>query len=288
MLKELNESLIFENLTGTNEKLKDKGYHNQLNPREINLFYLNDRTRKRIIREKDEWKELKGSKTWNWEEIKVEVENHPERFSPNAAFRPVYQELILPNLATIGGPGEIAYWLQLEDVFSVFNVDFPFLVLRNSHLFLTKKQENLINNNSLEIVNLLNKKEVLIKGVANGLLDIDISPESQAILEALEKISEKTIQLDTSLEGRIQGLKKTVDNGLSQLVSKLEKATKIKNEGTFKQLEKLYDSVTPNGRLNERSLNLFSLLNHMSLTEFTEKISSYDDDFTPKLFVHIV
>ena len=64
-------------------------------------------------------------------EMKKEVEEYPERFSPNVILRPLYQERILPNLAYVGGPSELVYWLQLKDNFNHFGITFPLLMPRN-------------------------------------------------------------------------------------------------------------------------------------------------------------
>ena len=97
-------------IMGTVKKaLQKAGYGVQVNAREINLFYLADGLRERIIEKEGSFfvndTELKFSK----EELLLELENHPERFSPNVIMRPLYQEVILPNLAYIGGGGELAY-----------------------------------------------------------------------------------------------------------------------------------------------------------------------------------
>ena len=57
-------------------------------------------------------------------EMLDEIENFPERFSPNALLRPVYQESLLPNLSYVGGGSEIAYWLQLKDYFEYLKIPF--------------------------------------------------------------------------------------------------------------------------------------------------------------------
>lgn len=286
LLKELKESAVFERMKRTNDELKGLGYHVQVNPREINLFYLKESSRNRIVRDKDKWSELNGEQTWNWEELELEVNDFPERFSPNAAFRPLYQEFILPNLMTVGGSGEIAYWLQLKSVFKEFKVDFPFLQLRNSHLFLSKKQTDLLDEFSLKTNDLLNRKEELLKSVAGELVKVDLKDDSKYIISKLEDLTRKVINEDSALEGKMLGAKRVLENSLNQIQSKLEKSVKSKNSNKFSQLEKLHDSVTPGGKLNERTINFFSLLNHVNLEDFIEEISILEDDFTPKLYVH--
>ena len=69
------------------------------------------------------------------------LDTNPEKFSPNVILRPLYQEVILPNLCYIGGGGEIAYWLELKSNFESNKIIFPILLLRNSVLLTTDKQK---------------------------------------------------------------------------------------------------------------------------------------------------
>merc|ERR1711916_78886 len=120
-----------KNVTTTNESFASK-YKIQVNPREINLFYLHDQLRERIVLEKGVYQVLNTELSFTESEILDELEKHPERFSPNVLVRPLYQEVILPNLCYIGGGGELAYWLQLKSYFEESGVSFPMLWLRNS------------------------------------------------------------------------------------------------------------------------------------------------------------
>jgi uncharacterized protein YllA (UPF0747 family) len=88
------------------------------------LFYIEDKIRERII-EEGKYKINNTKIEFSEEEILALLENNPEMFSPNVIMRPLYQEVILPNLSYIGG-GEIAYWLELKSFNSV-NITFPIL-----------------------------------------------------------------------------------------------------------------------------------------------------------------
>src|SRR5690606_24662388 len=97
-----------------------------------NLFYLGDgNIRERIVCENETYYVLNSSYKFTQEEIMDELNSFPEKFSPNVLLRPLYQETVLPNLAYIGGSGEIAYWLQLKDYFESRKVLFPLLIVRN-------------------------------------------------------------------------------------------------------------------------------------------------------------
>ena len=117
--EELLNQTSFKTVSVTNSKLSNisEHYKIQVNPREINLFYLKDNLRERIVFEDDDYKVLNTNIIFSKFEIQKMILEYPERFSPNVIMRPLYQEVILPNLCYIGGGGELAYWMQLKDYF---------------------------------------------------------------------------------------------------------------------------------------------------------------------------
>lgn len=128
----------------TASRLQAIGYRLQANPREVNLFYLKDGMRERIIRKNSEFIIHNSELRFTERELLKELNDHPERFSPNVILRGIYQEIILPNLVYIGGGGEIAYWLQLKGLFENYKVPFPVLLLRDSFLIVEKKWQEKI------------------------------------------------------------------------------------------------------------------------------------------------
>jgi len=111
--------------------------------------------RRLIKAENNQFKLNDTSVVFTADELKIEIENYPERFSPNVVLRPVYQEFILPNLAYIGGPAEVAYWLQLQQVFEAHQVPFPVIMQRNSYLLLGKSTKDKIEKMGLTIADML-------------------------------------------------------------------------------------------------------------------------------------
>ncbi|MGB1031865.1 MAG: bacillithiol biosynthesis cysteine-adding enzyme BshC, partial [Flavobacteriales bacterium] len=119
--------------------LETLGHKAQVTAREINLFYIEDDLRERIVAVENGFSSSSNTYHWTSQELLELLQSNPEKFSPNVVLRPLYQEFTLPNLAYIGGPGELSYWLQLKGVFDHFNVVFPQLVLRNYALFIKAK-----------------------------------------------------------------------------------------------------------------------------------------------------
>ncbi|MEL6355877.1 MAG: bacillithiol biosynthesis cysteine-adding enzyme BshC [Bacteroidota bacterium] len=111
-------------------ELEAVGFSAQAHAREINFFYLRDGLRERIVQEDDAYAVLNTSHRFSQEELEAELEQHPEFFSPNVVMRPLFQEYIFPNLAYIGGGGELAYWLERKEQFAHFGLNFPMPTIR--------------------------------------------------------------------------------------------------------------------------------------------------------------
>lgn len=121
-------------------------YKAQAHPREINLFYMTDSQRSRIIYDSqvqhyvlvDTWE------TFSQEEMKKELKKHPERFSPNVFLRALYQEHILPNICYVAGPSECIYRLQMKPMFDLYKIPFPVVLPRTLTHYLSKKNHTKI------------------------------------------------------------------------------------------------------------------------------------------------
>jgi len=151
--KDLFDQVSYREVSSTIVNL-EKNYKIQVNPREINLFYLDKNLRERIVFENGIFKVNNTNLTFKKSEILKELEDSPEKFSPNVLMRPLYQEVILPNLCYIGGGGEIAYWFELKKYFESVNIIFPILLLRNSVLLLTKKHKSKMAKLNLSIADM--------------------------------------------------------------------------------------------------------------------------------------
>ena len=111
---ELFDQASYKSTKDSIEKLEELGYGVQVNPREINLFYLHNGLRERLIEQDGRFYVNETEISWSREEMEQELENYPWRFSPNVITRPLYEEVIFPNLWYICGGGELAYLFELK------------------------------------------------------------------------------------------------------------------------------------------------------------------------------
>ena len=93
IFKEVSEKLIHNESKQSIEILNELGYDIQANPREINLFYIEKQSRERITLNDNNFQTLSGSKKWNLAQIKIDISDNAEKFSPNVLLRPIFQEI---------------------------------------------------------------------------------------------------------------------------------------------------------------------------------------------------
>ncbi|WP_238404613.1 bacillithiol biosynthesis cysteine-adding enzyme BshC, partial [Flavobacterium psychrophilum] len=255
----IKDELLYQN---SNKKVlesiaKLKDYSIQVNPREINLFYIEANLRERIIYENGNYKVNNTFISFSETEILKLVDANSEKFSPNVILRPLYQEVILPNLAYIGGGGEIAYWLELKAMFDFHKVTFPILLVRNSAVLINEKQEK--NRQKLNITwqELFLKQQVLIdaKTKEYSEIKIDFSEQKAHLKKQFEALHQIALKTDKSFSGAVKAQEKKQTKGLDNLEKRLLKAEKKMHSEKLKKIIELQNNLFPNESLQERKSN---------------------------------
>ncbi|MFI5138104.1 MAG: bacillithiol biosynthesis cysteine-adding enzyme BshC [Sphingobacteriales bacterium] len=251
------EQNSFKNISATNEKLAALGVHIQVNPREINFFYLLDGLRERIVFEKDSYLVLNSEISFSEAELKQEINLYPERFSPNVVMRPLYQECILPNIAYIGGGAEVVYWLELKSTFEHYGVGFPILILRNSGLLIGKEQAAKITKMDLEPVDLFKDTDSIkndwVKKHSKHTLNL--AEEWRELACVFEKIKLRAYKIDNTLAPSADAVQARLKHAMDNLEKKLVKAEKRNYQTRLHQVEQIKSDLFPKDSLQERTEN---------------------------------
>jgi bacillithiol biosynthesis cysteine-adding enzyme BshC len=247
----------FKNISATNEELEKAGVHIQVNPREINFFYLLDGLRERIVFENERYQVLNSEISFSEAELKQEIARYPERFSPNVVMRPLYQEVILPNIAYIGGGAEVVYWLELKSNFEHYKVDFPILILRNSGLVIGKEVAAKIAKMELQPADLFkstdNIKNDWIKKHSQHTLDL--AEEWRELSGIFERIKLRAYKIDSTLAPSADAVQARLKHAIDNLEKKLVKAEKKNHQTRLEQVEHIKAAIFPKDSLQERTEN---------------------------------
>jgi bacillithiol biosynthesis cysteine-adding enzyme BshC len=280
---ELENQTSFKEVTATIEKLNE--YAIQVNPREINLFYIENDLRERIIFENKRYKVNHTDLSFSKEELFQLVETHPEKFSPNVILRPLYQEVLLPNLCYIGGAGEIAYWLELQAFFNASKISFPMLLVRNSVVLTTEKQIKKADALDLSWADLFSKQKDLVNQKTKALseIDLDLSNVKEQLKKQFEALYTIANQTDDSFIGALKAQEIKQIKGIEHLEKRLLKAQKRKLAAVLERITQLQNELFPNQSLQERQTNFseFYLENGEDLIPtLLEKLQPLISEFT--------
>ncbi|WP_333601358.1 bacillithiol biosynthesis cysteine-adding enzyme BshC [Flavobacterium sp.] len=272
---ELLHQTSFQKVTEASALLK--AYDIQVNPREINLFYIEDTLRERIVFEQGKYKINNTGLAFSEAEIIALLHQHPEKFSPNVVLRPLYQEVILPNLCYIGGGGELAYWLELKANFEANNITFPMLLLRNSVLLVTQKQVDKATKLQLTWNDLFSNQQALFtqKTKTFSEFTIDFSAQKEHLKKQFEALHAIAAQTDKSFLGAVNAQEVKQIKGLENLEKRLLKAEKRVHTEKLERIIALQNELFPNQSLQERKAN------------FSEFYLEYGYEFIQKLLMDL-
>jgi len=258
MRLELTENGCSQAIEKTTQALSLKGYHKQVHPREINLFYCDSGLRERIIATEYGFAVDQTDMRFTQEELLDLLEKRPELFSPNALLRPLYQERVLPNLAYIGGGAEVAYWAQLKDCFAANGLTYPMVYLRNSVSLIPAKVEAKLKRIHLEISDLFLPMDELSRlyVTRNSGLEVDFSAQITHLKKQFEQLYVIAQQTDASFMGAVGAQEKKQIKGLERLEHRLLRAEKRKHAQDIERLSQMREWLFPGGTLQERKENM--------------------------------
>jgi uncharacterized protein YllA (UPF0747 family) len=224
----------------TISELEKIGIKAQVNPREINVFHLNE-SRVRIVESSPEILALSA-----------------EEYSPNVVLRPLYQQMILPNIAYVGGPGEIAYWLEYKAMFDHHKIMFPVLIPRNFALLSDERTSHQLQKLDVSIEDIFKAHEQLIKEFIrkHAQEDLSMKEEEQKLVLIYAEIAEKAASIDPTLRASVEAEMQKSLNALKNLEGKVLRSEKQKQEAGINQIKKIKEKFLPEGILQERYDNI--------------------------------
>lgn len=267
------------------DKLEGLGYKSQIFPREINFFYMENGLRERIEKRDKTYYILDTELKFEEEEIRTLIQNSPEKFSPNVVLRPLYQEIILPNIAYLGGPAEVIYWLQLKAVFDHFGEAFPAVMPRNFALVLdsltVKKMHSLNLSNEDLFCDYIQWKKSFV--AEKSSLDIFLKAEKEKLSRVFEESGSEAAQVDQSLKSAYEAAKVRVEKIMEHLSGKVRKAEERRLRIEIGRMEAIKAYINPNGSPQERVENFMKF--YLKNPNFIEEILALFDPFDFKFMI---
>lgn len=273
----------------TSAKLEET-YHAQVKVKPVNLFYSTDDGRYSIEPVDDTFRLRRKRKQFNKEEILDEIENHPERFSPNVLLRPICQDFLFPTGFYIAGPSEIAYFAQVTPLYDFYEIESPIIYPRSSVTLIEKNTTATLDKYEISLndvfVGFESLKDSVIKSISETNIESAFDDAATEIELSFDRLKEKLFSIDKTLADSSSRYREKVLSSVTELKSKALKAQENKHETTIRQLSRISNIIYPNENLQERELNFIyfynkygkeiikNIFDEISINEFEHQIIS--------------
>ncbi len=286
--KEVNDfTTQTQKLIQTSAKLEET-YHAQVKVKPVNMFYHTDEGRYSIEPVDEIFKLRRKRKQFTKEEILNEIENSPDRFSPNVLLRPICQDYLLPTAFYIAGPSEISYFAQVTPLYDFYKIVTPIIFPRSSVTLLEKNVGAAMDKYDLALTDIFlgldELKEKVIAGLSENNIDKAFEDSINEIDLTFDKLKENLFAIDKTLVDSSARYRERIISSINELKSKATKAQENKHETTIRQLTRLSNLLYPNENLQEREINftyfynkygkalIAKIYNDISINEFEHQI----------------
>lgn len=244
-------------------------YHAQVKVKPINLFFMENNERLLIEPVEKEFR-LKGKrKKFTQEELLAQLENSPEKFSPNVLLRPICQDFLFPTAFYIGGPGEISYFAQISPLYKIYNLLQPYIYPRASATIVEKGAKSVLEKYKLEYRDLFTTEEDLVSKIVASNSDTNLEAlfqtTSESINDIIKQLNFTLNEIDKTLPDLTNKANQRIDEALGYLKGKALDAERRKYDTTIRQLTKVRNLLYPNNNLQERELNFIYFANKYGL-----------------------
>ncbi|MFN8275889.1 MAG: bacillithiol biosynthesis cysteine-adding enzyme BshC [Chitinophagales bacterium] len=252
-------------------------YNLQVQPREINFFHVGKNFRKRLVLAEEKFAVVDTGVSFSREELSDQIQQHPEAFSPNVVFRPLYQEMVLPNLAFIGGAGELSYWLELKALFDWYNHPFPVLLMRPAFTLLKASVNRKIQKSGIKPLQWYQPIEATVNQFVKNQGVADLSSVRAQVEQAYTALNRIAAETDQTLTGSAEAEKQKALNSLATFEGKILKAVKRRHEEGVAQIRQVYQVMFPENSWQERVENLLTF--DQTAKKIPEAILDFSDPF---------
>lgn len=257
-------------------------YHQQVTLYDSNLFYLDDKAgRTKISRNGSGW-HAEQSEEWDTNQLVTEIEEQPEKFSPNVFLRPILQDALLPTLGYVAGPGETAYFGQMKGLYSCFNLEMPVIFPRLSATLIEPAIDRIIGELPFEFHEYDNRIEDLESDYVDRTEQHDLEALfenwKQDIEELVDSRKDTISGIDSTLEGAVEKTTSRYFGELDKLKGKVYRSVKKQDEIQLKRIRRIKSNLFPDDDLQERTIAAIFFMNKYGIDIWDRLLDSLDSE----------
>jgi bacillithiol biosynthesis cysteine-adding enzyme BshC len=271
---------IFDSIETKSAELEE-GYQRQVVNGDSNLFYMSEQNgRTKIHRDGDNW--TAADQVWSQSKLIAEIERHPEKFSPNVFLRPIIQDKLLPTLGYVAGPGELAYYGQMKDLYKEFDLDMPPIFPRFTGTIIESAISRIVEKLPFSFCEYGKRIEDLESEFVEQSETADLEQIFGEWKEKLESAAEEPLEvineIDPTLDGTVGKTVAGFTNELDRLKGRVYRSIKKQEEIQINRIEKIKMNLFPDGGLQERSVSPIYFMNKYGLDIWSNLLSEIEED----------
>ncbi|XWN38210.1 MAG: bacillithiol biosynthesis cysteine-adding enzyme BshC [Balneola sp.] len=271
---------IYSSLQKQSEKLENK-FHRQVVVGESNLFYLNeDGHRLKLDHTKGNWSTENNN--WVKKELLDLIESKPERFSPNVFLRPVIQDQLLPTLGYVAGPGEVAYYGQMKELYPHFDLEMPIIFPRFSATIIESGIDRILEKIPFEFHRYEDRIEDLEKEYAKNSESTDVEKLFKEWKQEIRSVSDAPADVIIGIDGSLEGLVgKTIsgfETELDKLKGRVYRSIKQQEETQLQRIRKIKAQLYPDNGLQERMVSFMYFMNKYGVNMWDDLLADLEKE----------
>jgi len=259
----------FTDITGNrNTELLKDGYSLQVNlPDQSHntcLFIKIEEEKYPLLKSDGGFSPKGREESYSREKLLQLIKRSPWLFVPNVVLRPLFQDSIFPTIAYVAGPSEVAYFAQLQPLYSFFELSMPVIFPRGSFTVVEKKVKRVLDRCGLDFSNLLAGRE---GAVERAICRFEANPQNdpfptihQQIGATLNGLKDHLQQTDPTLIEALEKSWQKISYQLNHLAGKYRQARHKRHQILINQLDKVFNNLFPYNQLQERIINPFYYL----------------------------
>ncbi len=245
------------------------------------LFYLNPEqggARERIRHNAGIWT-TGESNHWTTEELTDAIMQHPQYYSPNVFLRPILQDVFLPTVAYVAGPGEMAYYAQMKQLYELFGLEMPVITPRHSATLVEPAIRRLYADLPFEFLDYIHRIDDLEKRYIAEHSSLDPDRLTDDWLTQIAKISESYIESigneDPTLRASAEKVVSEFQSSIERVKGKLVRSVKLKEQTALNRIRRVKISLFPDNGLQERSIAGIYFMNKYGLDVWDHIIEAF-------------
>jgi bacillithiol biosynthesis cysteine-adding enzyme BshC len=250
------------------KKLVGAGYHAQVTASENSFpLFLHDGAgaRHALVRTSaGKYTTKNAAEAYTAAELSQLALSQPERFSPNVTLRAVVQDYLLPTIAYYGGAAEIAYFAQTGEVYRLLARPVTPILPRSSLTMIERHTTRVLERYELTLSDLFAGPESVLKRVVEEYLGAETAQSFAAtegkVNSELDSLREQLRTIDPTLADALETGRRKINYQLEGLRTRFHRAQMARDEAAHRQLQRAFDQLYPHKELQERHINVTSLL----------------------------